>query len=95
MSYTVYIIYSSTLDKYYTGYTENVLLRLEQHNSAISTFTAKASDWQLKYSEVFPTRETAMKREKEIKNKKSRKYIEWLVNSAGQSACLSRSLLFM
>ena len=80
MSYTVYIIYSPKLDKYYIGYSEDVVLRLEQHNSGISTFTAKASDWQLKYSEVYPTRETAMKREKEIKNKKSRKYIEWLVS---------------
>ena len=79
MSYTVYIIYSPILDKYYIGYSEDVVLRLEQHNSGISTFTAKASDWQLKYSEVYPTRETAMKREKEIKNKKSRKYLEWFV----------------
>ncbi|MBL7690322.1 MAG: GIY-YIG nuclease family protein [Flavipsychrobacter sp.] len=81
MSYTVYIIYSLTLDKYYIGYSEDVSVRLEQHNSGISTFTSKASDWQLKYSEVFPTREAAMNREKEIKNKKSRKYIEWLVDS--------------
>jgi len=83
MSYTVYIIHSTKLDKYYIGYAEDVLLRLEQHNSGISTFTAKASDWQLKFTELFPTREAAMKREKDIKNKKSIKYIEWLISSVG------------
>lgn len=83
MSYSVYIIYSLKLDKYYIGYSEDVSVRLEQHNSGISTFTAKANDWTLKYLEILPTREAAMKREKEIKNKKSRKNVEWLISSAG------------
>jgi putative endonuclease len=67
------------MDKYYTGYTENVEVRLNQHNNGLSDFTSKADDWQLKYLEEFETREHAMKREKEIKAKKSRKYIEWLI----------------
>jgi putative endonuclease len=83
MQYHIYIIYSSSLDKYYTGYTEDIALRINQHNTGISTFTAKASDWELKYSETFPTREAAMKRESEIKKEKSRKYIEWLISTAG------------
>jgi putative endonuclease len=90
MHYHIYIIYSHSLDKYYTGYTEDIALRINQHNLGISTFTAKASDWELKYSETFPTRESAMKRESAIKKKKSRKYIEWLISSAGERACLSR-----
>jgi putative endonuclease len=82
MSYAVYIIYSPLLDKYYVGYSQNVDARLAQHNSGISDFSAKASDWVLKHVEHFETRELAMKRERQIKNKKSRKYIEWLVASA-------------
>ena len=81
--YTVYIIYSESLDKFYIGYTEDVAHRLGQHNSGISEFTSRATDWVLRYSERYDTRELAMKREKEIKNKKSRKYIEWLISSAG------------
>ena len=81
--YTVYIIYSHSLDKYYIGYTEDVDNRLEQHNSGISTFTAKANDWELKITEEYSSREMAHKRELEIKKKKSRKYIEWLISSAG------------
>ena len=82
-NFYVYIIYSPLLDKYYIGYTTDLIKRLSEHNSGISTFTSKASDWVLKYHELFPKRELAMKREKEIKDKKSRKYIEWLISSVG------------
>jgi len=82
MTYSLYIIYSLTLDRYYVGHTENITTRLEQHNNGISTFTSKATDWKLVYSEPYQTREEARKRETEIKKKKSRKYIEWLISSA-------------
>jgi len=82
MAYTTYIIYSHLLDKYYIGHTENMQTRLQQHNSGISTFTSKANDWHLVYSEPFATQELAKAREIEIKKKKSRKYIEWLISSA-------------
>ena len=78
----IYILFSSTLNKYYIGYTADLSKRLEDHNSGISSFTSKANDWILKYSEPFATRELAMKREKEIKKKKSRSYLEWLINSS-------------
>ena len=83
MSFTVYIIYSVSLDKYYIGYAEDVDVRLVQHNSGLSTFTAKTSDWKLVYQEVFSTRADAQKRERMIKAKKSRKYIEWLIAQVG------------
>jgi putative endonuclease len=83
MSFLVYIIYSSQLDKYYVGYTEDITLRLTQHNKGISTFTSKASDWVLRYTEGYENRQTAHQRELEIKKKKSRKYIEWLISSVG------------
>jgi putative endonuclease len=83
MLFYVYIIYSRKLDKYYVGHTEDIAKRLEQHNSGISTFTAKSSDWEIVYQEVFETREGARLREKAIKAKKSRKYIEWLISSKG------------
>jgi putative endonuclease len=78
----IYIIYSITLDKYYIGYTSDLSKRLTEHNLGISTYTSKAMDWDLKYSKAFPTREEAMRKEKEIKRKKSRTYLEWLINSS-------------
>jgi len=80
MPYYCYIIYSESKDKYYVGHSEDVVKRLLQHNDGLSTFTAKASDWTLAYKEEFETREEAAKRERQIKKKKSRKYIEWLIH---------------
>ncbi len=77
----VYIIYSDSADKYYVGYTTDLEKRLIEHNSGISKFTSRCSDWEIKYTESFTDRESAIQREKEIKNKKSRKYIEWLISS--------------
>ena len=63
MSYFVYIIYSEGLDRYYVGHTENVDVRLFQHNSGISTFTAKTQDWVLMYKQEFETWKEARTRE--------------------------------
>ena len=81
--YKVYIIYSLKLDRYYIGHTENIAIRLQRHIHGISVFTASADDWVLKYIEEFETRAAAHARERQIKKKKSRRYIEWLINSAG------------
>jgi putative endonuclease len=83
MAYYLYIIYSKKLDRYYIGHTDNLLNRLGQHNSGLSAYTAKASDWHFCHTEEYQTRELAASREREIKLKKSRKYIEWLISSAG------------
>ncbi len=77
---SVYILYSQKLDKYYTGYTCDVLeKRILKHNSNHKGFTGGKGDWVLVYQEEFEGQSLAMAREKEIKRKKSRKYIEWLI----------------
>ena len=70
MNYYVYIIYSKTLESYYTGHTENLEDRLFRHNNSGSKSTKKAKDWELVYTEVFHSRKDATKREMEIKSKK-------------------------
>ena len=83
MPFYVYILYSSSLNQYYVGHTENLEDRILRHTNSGSKSTKKAADWEVKYTEVFESRSQAMRRELEIKNKKSRKYIEWLINSVG------------
>ncbi|NUY82508.1 GIY-YIG nuclease family protein, partial [Flavobacterium sp. MAH-1] len=41
-----YIIYSKSIDHYYVGHTENLVERLQKHNSHVYShaFTRKASD---------------------------------------------------
>jgi len=79
MPYT-YILYSAALDKYYVGATNNLEDRLNRHNTDSDKFTSKGQPWALVYSEEYPTKSEAMKREREIKSKKSRKYIEQLIS---------------
>ena len=79
-TFCIYILYSSKVDKYYVGESEDVNARLKSHLSGISKFTSIADDWKLVYSEEYETRTEAVRREREIKKKKSRKYIEWLIS---------------
>ncbi|MCE1188352.1 MAG: GIY-YIG nuclease family protein [Ignavibacteria bacterium] len=82
--YYTYIIHSEKLNKYYIGYSGDIAKRLEHHNAGWSHFTSQANDWILKYSEQYETKSEAMKREYDIKRKKSRKYIEQLVCAGGR-----------
>ncbi len=76
--YTVYIVYSSKIDQFYIGTTEDFSLRLSQHNSGFfkGASTKKASDWQEYYLINVPRKSTALKIEAHIKSMKSRTYIE-------------------
>ncbi|WP_026449917.1 GIY-YIG nuclease family protein [Aequorivita capsosiphonis] len=84
MKYLVYILYSAAIDKYYIGHTgEPMDERLRKHLSNHSGYTAKAKDWSLRYNEEYSTKAEAYAREREIKKKKSRKYIQNQISSAG------------
>ena len=83
MTYIVYILYSPSLDQYYIGHTQNLEDRLFRHNNSGSKATKKTNDWILVYSEIFQTKGAAFHRELEIKKKKSKNYIQWLISSTG------------
>ncbi len=70
------------MDKYYIGSTKDIDVRLEKHLSNHKGFTSKAKDWVLKYQEVFYSNSDSLKRELQIKNWKSRKMIEKLINNS-------------
>ena len=78
----VYILYSTAKGKYYIGSCEDVVKRLAKHNTNHSGFTGKTGDWEIKWSEEHPTKSEALRREKQIKNWKSRKMIEKLIAEA-------------
>jgi len=83
MTYCLYIIYSPFLDQFYIGHSQDIDDRIFRHNNSGSKATKKSNDWKLVYTEIFNTKAEAMRRELEIKRKKSRKYIEWLISSVG------------
>jgi len=53
--------------------------RLQRHLSGRSKYTNKAKDWILMYSEEYPTRALALKREKQLKNWKNAVRIRELI----------------
>ncbi len=76
----VYIIYSEIIHKYYTGATDDLEWRLQRHNQGWGRYTKCGIPWKIVYTEKFKTKSEALKREREIKRRKSRKYIEGLIN---------------
>ena len=82
MFYT-YILFSPGLNKYYVGFTEgSVELRLSKHLSNHKGFTSKAKDWVISYTESFPQKGTALKKEKQLKGWKNKTRIRQLIASA-------------
>jgi putative endonuclease len=74
----VYILYSPSRDKYYTGATTiTAEIRLERHleNYYDNKFTEKISDWELYFNIDCDSMKQAMQIEKHIKQMKSKKYM--------------------
>ena len=63
----LYILHSQSLDKFYVGYTSNLLERVERHNRGGNKYTSNGQPWKLVYSEQFETKELAYARERQIK----------------------------
>lgn len=76
MAYTVYILESERNGTYYVGSTADLNERLRRHNQGRSKYTKTATPWHVVYTESYETRSQAGKRERQIKNRKSREYIE-------------------
>ena len=78
--FTVYIIYSETIDQYYSGHSKDVEDRLHRHNAGKSLATKRGISWDLKKAVNFETRSEAMRAENWIKKMKSRKVIEKVIS---------------
>lgn len=85
MPHFVYILRSQKDGSYYAGSAQDLVDRLKRHNQGRSKYTKFKRPWELVYSEECPDRSAAMKRERQIKNRKSRFYIESLVRTSRQS----------
>ena len=78
----IYILYSSTSDKFYVGYTSNPEHRLKEHNEqmAFNTFTSKFRPWKMAaLFECGPNENEAIQVERFIKKQHSRQLIEQLL----------------
>ena len=72
----VYIIYSSSLEKYYVGSTDNVERRLGQHNAGRGNFTSKGCPWILIVSIELSSRSEAVRLEHKVKKRGIKRYLQ-------------------
>ncbi len=75
--YFVHVLYSEKANCKYTGYTEDLTRRLNQHNQGLlGKFTKGKGPWVLIHQEEFTTKKEAIIREKELKTGKGRDFIK-------------------
>ena len=75
----VYILQSMKDFSFYVGQCNDLDYRMSKHFEGMSRYTASKRPWRLVYFEMYGSRSEALRREKEIKGKKSRVYIEMLI----------------
>ena len=76
-----YILHSDTLDRYYTGETSNLDVRLDLHNfhHFKNSFTKSASDWKIVLKKECKNRNKSLYLEKFVKRMKSKEFIEKVI----------------
>ena len=74
--YTVYVLHSKGSDKIYIGYSSDVERRLADHNEkATKGYTLRYRPWTIVHTETYKTKKEAIRREKELKSARGRKFI--------------------
>ena len=80
--YTVYILKSLQMHRFYIGHAKDVMVRLSRHNKGLIRSTRFARPWGIVYTEVYSTKSAARKRELQIKSFKSGEGLRKLLQSS-------------
>ena len=75
MEYYVYVLLSSKDNKFYVGYTSNLIIRIKEHNSGKVTSTKYRIPLEVVYYEVCLNQSDALHREKYLKTTYGKRYI--------------------
>lgn len=76
MRYYVYVLWSGTLKKQYTGVTKDLKKRFEHHNLGLNKWTKRGVPWLLLYYESYLNKTDAYRREKFLKSGKGRELLK-------------------
>ena len=68
MIYHVYILYSSSLDRFYVGQTNDLQNRIVEHNNGESAYTSTGVPWTLIWSTKKPSFRSSELLEEKLKN---------------------------
>jgi putative endonuclease len=82
--YSVYILFSEKINKYYIGYASNVQDRLSKHNNKSKGFSNTGRPWTIVYTEVFDNKKDVMDRELQLNKWKNRVRLEALIKSGSE-----------
>jgi putative endonuclease len=78
--YTVYVLYSETYNKTYTGMSSNMMERFKSHNElGKKGWTKDFRPWVIFYQEEYLEKQMALKREKYFKTGAGRRFIRSLI----------------
>ncbi|WP_339693870.1 GIY-YIG nuclease family protein [uncultured Roseivirga sp.] len=82
-TFSVYILFSPSIDKFYTGYSSNIEERVRFHNDINKNriWTKRGQPWEKFLVIEGLTKSQALKIEKYIKRMKSKKYLQELPNN--------------
>jgi putative endonuclease len=74
--YCVYILRSTVTHRYYTGSTDDLHNRFNDHNTGQVKSTKNGIPWKVVHTEFHKTRAEAMRKEKYIKSRGAKRYLE-------------------
>ena len=73
--FEVYILFSSSLKKFYTGSTENLEKRVQYHNLGGVKFTSTGIPWKLVWHKSCNTRAEAVQLENKVKKRGAKRFL--------------------
>ena len=78
--FTLYILKSDVVDRFYIGHTNNLVRRFSEHNSGQTKSTKPFVPWNIVFTKDFFSKREAQKAELFLKKKKSKIFIIKLIN---------------
>jgi putative endonuclease len=78
----VYILESESTHRFYIGCAQNISARMAEHQRGQTRSTRGRGPWTLVHQEEFPTLAEARHRERQLKNWKSHRSVQELIDSA-------------
>ncbi|MFN8208977.1 MAG: GIY-YIG nuclease family protein [Bacteroidales bacterium] len=78
--YFVYVLKSEVDGSFYKGYTKNLEVRIKEHNSGKSSYTARKIPWKLVYFEQVDTLTEAIARERYFKTGAGRRFLKSILS---------------
>ncbi len=75
MPYYVYILHSASINRFYTGHTQDIENRLREHNAGETASLRKGIPWVIVWQRKLESRAEAMALESKIKSRGAKRFL--------------------